>query len=430
MCKNCAARLDEPRVLQCGHNICSYCYSNTEIINSKTNNNKKEFQCPSCGKLHEIPEDGLPINKTLVELLSMPTIEVSRGKQCDTLKSYLTQIQTSHKLLNYCLNNPNDFLKEHFINMRSKIQLATDQLLTNVNDCNELLIEMIDQAEKGSRDVDLDCMKYMQEFSKKLEYFTTETNDYLDHTHKLDNDKIEQMNKTAFQLMSKLTSELEILNRFLLNNRNLDFENCSKKLKPNLIGNILHGEISKILTDYQRNFTCNCDDHNFTYLNQICEFNKDTEWNLIYRGSEDGYKANDFHNKCDYKANTLVLIEANINCNSYFFGGYTEQSWESDGMVDNFRKPDLNAFIFSLSPINHKFSFKAKSSENMGICCCEYVGPMFESNLIIGSPSNLCKNRWNRICDQYKIPAEKSKSSLVGKDNFRLHEIEVFTRKI
>ncbi len=34
------------------------------------------------------------------------------------------------------------------------------------------------------------------------------------------------------------------------------------------------------------------------------------ELKLIYRGTEDGFGANDFHKKCDYKGETLVIINA------------------------------------------------------------------------------------------------------------------------
>jgi len=50
--------------------------------------------------------------------------------------------------------------------------------------------------------------------------------------------------------------------------------------------------------------------------------------NLIYRASRDGFRAIDFHSKCDNTSNTLTLIKTK---KSYIFGGYTTLSWNESG---------------------------------------------------------------------------------------------------
>jgi hypothetical protein len=47
------------------------------------------------------------------------------------------------------------------------------------------------------------------------------------------------------------------------------------------------------------------------------------KWNLCYRASQDGWRAQDFHRHCDNKGPTVVLVKAN----SCIFGGYTDQNW-------------------------------------------------------------------------------------------------------
>ena len=49
---------------------------------------------------------------------------------------------------------------------------------------------------------------------------------------------------------------------------------------------------------------------------------------LLYRASEHGFKASDFHSKCDNKGKTISLIQ---DTNDNVFGGYTSQSWTSKG---------------------------------------------------------------------------------------------------
>ena len=55
----------------------------------------------------------------------------------------------------------------------------------------------------------------------------------------------------------------------------------------------------------------------------------DHEWKLIYRASEHGYTAESFHEYCDDKGPTLVVIKSS---EGWIFGGYTTRSWSVDGM--------------------------------------------------------------------------------------------------
>ena len=51
----------------------------------------------------------------------------------------------------------------------------------------------------------------------------------------------------------------------------------------------------------------------------------DRKWTLIYRASEHGYTAKSFHEYCDDKGPTLIVIKSS---GGWIFGGYTTQSWE------------------------------------------------------------------------------------------------------
>ena len=47
-------------------------------------------------------------------------------------------------------------------------------------------------------------------------------------------------------------------------------------------------------------------------------------WQLCYRASDDGWRAEDFHRECDYVGPTVTLVK----CKDSIFGGYTDQSWK------------------------------------------------------------------------------------------------------
>ena len=57
----------------------------------------------------------------------------------------------------------------------------------------------------------------------------------------------------------------------------------------------------------------------------------DYQWRLIYRASEHGYTASSFHECCNDKGPTLVVIKSS---EGWIFGGYTTKSWKDD--LDDF----------------------------------------------------------------------------------------------
>ena len=58
----------------------------------------------------------------------------------------------------------------------------------------------------------------------------------------------------------------------------------------------------------------------------------DYKWKLIYRASEHDYTNESFHEYCDNKGSTLVVIKSSNGC---VFGGYTTQSWGGRGIYND-----------------------------------------------------------------------------------------------
>jgi BTB/POZ domain-containing protein KCTD9 len=63
--------------------------------------------------------------------------------------------------------------------------------------------------------------------------------------------------------------------------------------------------------------------------------------NLIYKAKRDGFKAGDFHSRCDGKAPTICVIQSE---HRKTFGGFTNLSWSSNGWIVGEEK----SFIFQL----------------------------------------------------------------------------------
>jgi hypothetical protein len=92
---------------------------------------------------------------------------------------------------------------------------------------------------------------------------------------------------------------------------------------------------------------------------------------MLWRGSRDGFEAQEFRRRCDGHASTLTVI---LDTEGNIFGGFTPMKWESrvwnrkDGKKDNHYKADdsLKSFLFTLkNPHNipaRRFALKTEKN--------------------------------------------------------------------
>ncbi len=71
---------------------------------------------------------------------------------------------------------------------------------------------------------------------------------------------------------------------------------------------------------------------NKQYDSYLREWVGNYKWKLIYRASEHGYTAKSFHEYCDDKGPTLIVIKSS---GGWIFGGYTTQSWGGYGIYND-----------------------------------------------------------------------------------------------
>ena len=141
---------------------------------------------------------------------------------------------------------------------------------------------------------------------------------------------------------------------------------------------------------------------------------KNIKAELLYRLTRDGELYKTFHEKCDNKGPTLVLIQDTSNIKT---GGYTPLSWDSNSNW----KHDNDTFIFNL---NNKKKF-AKPSNNNGcsIYCMVTYGPWFDNfGFEAGHNMKECKfQAGNAFLNANEIiPNEKEDKY------FKVKEVEVY----
>ena len=117
--------------------------------------------------------------------------------------------------------------------------------------------------------------------------------------------------------LNKFDNDIELL-RFL-DAHEVNNENSSLKISSSFLKNP-----SKYLPGTQI--------VNEQYDNYLKKWVGDYDWRLIYRASEHGYTARSFHNYCDNRGPTLIIIKSS---GGWIFGGYTTQSWEKWGIYND-----------------------------------------------------------------------------------------------
>ena len=151
---------------------------------------------------------------------------------------------------------------------------------------------------------------------------------------------------------------------------------------------------------------------------------------LLYRATRDGFTHSAFHSKCDGKANTITIIQNNLN---YVFGGYASKVWHSK----NVSIEDGNAFIFSLRrngiSTNEKYKVTKPQNAYAGYYLVSGMLFSFDGNIFVIDNSNTKFGSSTNFGFSYELPegytyrTESSRKYLSGNyNNWLTTEIEVF----
>ena len=417
LCKHCEGRLDKPKILPCGVTICSFCEISIQV-------NNQMFDCFICNDKHDMPKKGLPNNRLASEILAIELTTVSRGEAYDSLIKFLDDIQKKLSFIKLGIKNSTDLVKEHCIDLRSDVQLKTEEAIQQINDINSKLIEEIDEYEQELIEFNKTNSKSLDSFNaivKELESFLTLKTEFLNQCE-IDDKLVKKSNEEANNLIKRAEIEIENLKSIIFDGNILKFERNTEKINDAILGKLNKNKMidSLIISNHSEQ----------KQLLSLCEFSSNQKWNLIYRASQDGFEAFSFHTKCDNKLNTLIIIKST---NGNVFGGYTEQTWNQSWSGNVTFKADPNSFIFSL--INKKNKpIKMKWSKNNGIFCSISYGPTFGGyDIIIADKSNInTKSHSNLghsyIHPDYRFETNEAKSFLAGSHTFQVSEMEVYTK--
>jgi len=147
------------------------------------------------------------------------------------------------------------------------------------------------------------------------------------------------------------------------------------------------------------------------------------QYELLYRGSRDGFDSNFFHAKCDGFGPTLTVIK---NSFGKTFGGYSPVSWDSSS---GWTAGTVDFFIFHLDE-NLKFPW----FQNYSIHRSASYGPTFGQGheIYINQRPSATEGSYVQMnSTSYRIENKLTNAQFAGtnSNNWRVVEIEVFAIK-
>jgi hypothetical protein len=162
---------------------------------------------------------------------------------------------------------------------------------------------------------------------------------------------------------------------------------------------------------------------------------------LLWRGSRDGFTAQEFQRRCDGRAKTLTLI---ADPDGNVFGGFTPVKWESRIFEEGKGDDSLRSFLFTLRNPHgvppRKFALKAEMKEYAIYCystCCAsfgyravFGGYGYNGDIDISDNCNTNRDSFTRIGTHWSDRTYANDTAfeyfLTGAEEFTVKEIEVF----
>jgi hypothetical protein len=156
-------------------------------------------------------------------------------------------------------------------------------------------------------------------------------------------------------------------------------------------------------------------------------------FNLLWRGSRNGFTAREFHGRCDGHANTLTLV---LDRNGNIFGGFTPVKWES-GWGKWKGDDSLRSFLFTLRNPHgvppRKFALRETKKKYAIYCkseCFAFGGGGYGCDIHISDNCNANKNSYTRIGTRWSDRTYANDTVVedffTGTEKFTVKEIEVF----
>jgi hypothetical protein len=235
LCKVCDSKLNDPRILPCGQSVCAEC-----VVKLADTSNQR-IKCLNCGKAHEIPHDGFPENKALVEITKLKSSKVSRCQLISQIKQIIEDLGDKSLKVESCLEIGETTIRNKCDKARNDVQLTIEEAHLELDKSHKSFMDEINSYEEECRN-HLKTLKAnktddVDKFLARVKEFQNESIVLLDK-NELDQIKLENMLNEAKKLMRKIQKVDAHLECDVFNNKDIYFYKKNEVLALNHFGSI------------------------------------------------------------------------------------------------------------------------------------------------------------------------------------------------
>ena len=309
--------------------------------------------------------------------------------------------------------------KKNELNSKNKLDMTISDIYNSIKDLNtktDSLANITKKLETENNDLNTKTKNLMANVSKISSISTQYNNINQNYPSLSGNTQQKKVSKNYYHTM-------ENQNQLLKNQAG--FYN---RTNPNINLNMLTDPKS-----YFNSKIANYDDIIFLLdrLKDIHPKIKDVSFTLVYRASEDGDRAADFHQKCDKIGPNVVLIKTK---RGNIFGGFTLKNWEHMPRDIDVNRPNLGsasrdskAFGFS---VNNQKIYNNERPTEFAIWCNRNYGPTFKNNLFQIFDCCMKKGGYCSIRSNSHFGGQQYDYEISGGESrFRVEDLEVFEVK-
>ena len=330
-------------------------------------------------------------------------------------------------------------------------------LINKINNHENIITKLQNKINKfhDEKQIDNSSKNKILDIAKQANDLKTKMDSLIAITKKLENDNKELNNKTnnltnkfsqisippynpqrqeqsqSAQFQTKKLSNPKPKYYRTIENQNYNPDNqisYYNRTNPNMAPNL---NVSK---DSINSKIVNFSDINFLQkrIMQINPKIKEVYFSLVYRATEDGDKAANFHQKCDKIGPNIVLIKTRKGC---IFGGFTFRNWEHLTRDMDVNRPNLgsasrdtNAFGFN---VNKQKIYNNEKPNEFAIWCNKNFGPTFKNNLFQIFDHSLKKGGYCNLRKNSNFGGQMFDYEISGGEpKFKIEELEVFEVKL
>ncbi|ETO03404.1 hypothetical protein RFI_34006 [Reticulomyxa filosa] len=150
----------------------------------------------------------------------------------------------------------------------------------------------------------------------------------------------------------------------------------------------------------------------------------ESKLSLLYRGSRDGFRVQDFHSKCDNQGPTLTIVQSNQY--NHVFGGFTNISWTSPQSGTYMQESESFIYLLRSSKSGQSPTKWTIKTVQYAVYHCASTGPRFGGghDFHIADQCNTNNGNYSNAGNSYNCPSDQN--LLAGAYNFTVKELEVY----